>query len=453
MLDKNKSNLEGSANKGIFWGAQGLVFMKLHRGAVFGVCGEVGSGFIMRRLSKDNWSGPSALTCYGAGLGIQFGINKTYSVTVLPSQDDVNTFLDRSQIRIGEHISATLGSGREITGSAGISSHDFNSMFSYSKTKGYYVGVSLNSKVFRAHNKANRKFYTNYGWNESCARMSPRHILQGVIDPPHGNLHYRDIVQIMESRGNKAKVKSAENGPYSSEDEYKSMVDNEASYPQNHAAVYHPPAINMGICDKQFLKFQKGKKTKYREQTKTDEEYASLFNNTCDDYDDTFYMREMTPKDEPPFVQYCSNVANQSMSPKPEQQILTKEKNTLKLKTIKKKATVLPPPIWAKENKIFCSTTSEKKKEEPLPNLIDLNAFKNRVVYPPPTPFVSSLKVHAYLPPIYQPPTPPAICHFTPSPPPIYDSPTASTLVEDENIISEHVAPPPPPDFSNEGMF
>ena len=82
-------------------------------------------------------------------------------------------FSDRQQIRIGETIGISAGTmGRELQGSAGLSESGVNAMISYSISQGFYGGISIDGKVLTAHNKENRRFYSN----SSC---SPRKILSG----------------------------------------------------------------------------------------------------------------------------------------------------------------------------------------------------------------------------------------------------------------------------------
>lgn len=156
--------------------AHGLaIITQLKAGFLFS--GRAGSGVIVSRLSDGSWSAPSALVTAGAGVGGQIGAELTDFVFILNDQAAVDTFSHAGSITLGGNISIAagpLGRNAEVAGSASRSS--VAAIFSYSKTKGLFAGVSLEGSVLVERRDANRKFY-----GQNC---TAKLILSGRVDPP-----------------------------------------------------------------------------------------------------------------------------------------------------------------------------------------------------------------------------------------------------------------------------
>lgn len=137
--------------------AHGLaIITQLKAGFLFS--GRAGSGVIVSRLSDGSWSAPSALVTAGAGVGGQIGAELTDFVFILNDQAAVDTFSHAGSITLGGNISIAagpLGRNAEVAGSASRSS--VAAIFSYSKTKGLFAGVSLEGSVLVERRDANRK--------------------------------------------------------------------------------------------------------------------------------------------------------------------------------------------------------------------------------------------------------------------------------------------------------
>lgn len=160
----------------ILHNAQGLaIITQLKAGFLFS--GRAGSGVIVARLPDGSWSAPSALVTAGAGVGGQIGAELTDFVFILNNQAAVDTFSHAGSITLGGNVSVAagpLGRNAEVAGSASRSS--VAAIFSYSKTKGLFAGVSLEGSVLVERREANRKFY-----GPSC---TAKQILSGRVDPP-----------------------------------------------------------------------------------------------------------------------------------------------------------------------------------------------------------------------------------------------------------------------------
>ncbi|PWW80813.1 DUF500-domain-containing protein [Tuber magnatum] len=156
--------------------AKGLaVITVLKAGFLFS--GRVGSGLVIARKADGSWSAPSAIATAGAGFGGQIGAELTDFVMILNDTNAVKTFAQVGSITLGGNVSVAAGPvGRNAEASGAASLRSVAGIFSYSKTKGLFAGVSLEGSVIVERKDANKKFY---GGN-----VSARQLLSGSVTPP-----------------------------------------------------------------------------------------------------------------------------------------------------------------------------------------------------------------------------------------------------------------------------
>lgn len=169
--------------------AKGLaVITVLKAGFLFS--GRAGSGVIVARLPDGSWSAPSAIVTAGAGVGGQIGAELTDFVFILNSKAAVDSFAQFGSITLGANISVAAGPlGRNAEGAGTASLKSASAIFSYSKTKGLFAGVSLEGSAIVERREANRKFY-----GENC---KARYILSGRVEPPPA---CDPLMRVLESR-------------------------------------------------------------------------------------------------------------------------------------------------------------------------------------------------------------------------------------------------------------
>lgn len=193
--------------------AHGLaVITQLKAGFLFS--GRAGSGVIVARLPDGSWSAPSAIVTAGAGVGGQIGAELTDFVFILNDQAAVDTFSHAGSITLGGNVSLAagpLGRNAEVAGSA--SRKSVAAIFSYSKTKGLFAGVSLEGSLLVERRDANRKFY---GQNANAKR-----ILNGQVDPPP---ECDVLFRVLESRA--FRRTGDRGGDYDERDFYDDIPDN-----------------------------------------------------------------------------------------------------------------------------------------------------------------------------------------------------------------------------------
>lgn len=169
--------------------AQGLCVMTVIR-AGFLFSGRAGSGLIVSRLSDGTWSPPSAVMTAGAGAGGMIGADLTDFIFILNTKEAVNTFASAGTITLGGNVSVAAGPlGRAGEASAAAGTSGAATVFSYSKTKGLYAGISLEGSVIVERKDANQKFYGS--------PIRAKQILSGRIPAPPG---CEPLFRVLDSR-------------------------------------------------------------------------------------------------------------------------------------------------------------------------------------------------------------------------------------------------------------
>jgi lipid-binding SYLF domain-containing protein len=173
----------------ILQNAQGLAVITVLKGG-FLFSGRIGSGLLIARLPDGNWSAPSCIGLAGAGVGGQIGLELTDFVMILNTRDAVKTFAALGSVTLGGNVSIAAGPvGRSAEASGSASHRGVSAIFSYSKTKGLFAGISLEGSVLIERRDANKKFYRQ--------SVNAKHILNGSVPPPPG---VEPLHRILESR-------------------------------------------------------------------------------------------------------------------------------------------------------------------------------------------------------------------------------------------------------------
>lgn len=177
-----------SIPKAVLQRARGLaIFQVVKAGFVFS--GKAGSGIVIARLPDGSWSAPSCIATGGVGWGLQIGADLTDFVIVLNSDDAVRAFSLGGNVTIGGNISASagpIGTGGSVQASLAHPAP----MFSYSKSKGLFAGLSLEGTVLIERKDANRDFYGS--------PVPAIDILGGRVPPPEVASKLYEIIEAAE---------------------------------------------------------------------------------------------------------------------------------------------------------------------------------------------------------------------------------------------------------------
>lgn len=161
--------------------ARGLAIMRVLK-VGFGISGKGGQGVVVARTGN-GWSGPSFIGTGGAGFGFQIGAQVTDFVIVLNTRDAVRAFSHEGNVTIGADASAAAG---PVGRNAQAAVTPVAALYTYSRSKGLFAGVSLEGAVIATQKDANREYYGR--------RVSARAILGGRVAPPAGAARFLDAL-------------------------------------------------------------------------------------------------------------------------------------------------------------------------------------------------------------------------------------------------------------------
>jgi lipid-binding SYLF domain-containing protein len=139
----------------------------------FVVGGSYGKGVVVAR--KDGkWSGPSFVYIGAGSVGLQIGVQLTDLILVVIGQNTMDSFL-RSSFKLGADAAIAAGPvGAQATAATDILLK--GGIYSYSRAKGLFAGVSLEGAGMGTDYDLNRAYYQT--------TSNPRDILYGQVETP-----------------------------------------------------------------------------------------------------------------------------------------------------------------------------------------------------------------------------------------------------------------------------
>jgi len=156
--------------------ACGLAILTVAKGG-FLWTGRLGTGLVVSRRGDGTWSPPSAIMLAGCGFGLQVGGEVTDIVIILTSQAAVNAFSGKGQVSLGGELSIAVGPlGRSAEGALRAGDKGMSSCLSYSHSKGFFAGVSIEGSVISQRADINRNFY-------GTDKYSAEDLLKGNVPP------------------------------------------------------------------------------------------------------------------------------------------------------------------------------------------------------------------------------------------------------------------------------
>ncbi|KAL7089196.1 hypothetical protein ACP275_13G174200 [Erythranthe tilingii] len=147
--------------------AKGLAILTVVRVGMM-VTYNVGTGLVVARREDGLWSPPSAISSFGVGWGAQAGGELTDFIIVLRTNEAVKTFCSDTHFSIGAGLSAAVGTiGRTAEADMRAGASGFSSCYTYSCSKGAFIGCSLEGSVVTTRVKENSRFYGRQSINAS----------------------------------------------------------------------------------------------------------------------------------------------------------------------------------------------------------------------------------------------------------------------------------------------
>jgi lipid-binding SYLF domain-containing protein len=136
---------------------KGIIIVPNLINAGFGIGGKRGRGVAMVRLEDGRWSDPVFVTLTGGSIGFQIGVQSVDLVLIFRHKG-VLTKVENGDFTIGGDASAAAGPvGRNTSASTDYKLQA--EVYSYSRSRGLFAGISINGSDLAIDKTANAKFY------------------------------------------------------------------------------------------------------------------------------------------------------------------------------------------------------------------------------------------------------------------------------------------------------
>lgn len=151
------ANSDESIPQDLLKQSEGLVIIPKMINAGLGIGGKRGKGVAVVKLADGSWSNPVFITLTGGSFGFQVGVQSVDLVLVFKHKG-VLTKVKNGDFTIGGDISAAAGPvGRSSTAST---DHTLEAeVYSYSRSRGLFAGISINGSNLAIDKSANANFY------------------------------------------------------------------------------------------------------------------------------------------------------------------------------------------------------------------------------------------------------------------------------------------------------
>ncbi|KAJ6770022.1 SH3YL1 PROTEIN [Salix purpurea] len=202
--------------------AKGLAIITVVKVGVM-VTYNVGTGLVIARREDGSWSPPSAISTLGVGWGAQMdlillllkehyfdyaivsylqrslhnddcaGGELTDFIIVLRTTEAVKTFCGYAHLSLGAGVSAAVGiTGRAFEADLRTGDGGYAACYTYSCSKGAFVGCSLEGSIVTTRSKENSRFYGRQSISASDI------VLGSLPRPPAAAILYRALVDLYQ---------------------------------------------------------------------------------------------------------------------------------------------------------------------------------------------------------------------------------------------------------------
>ena len=128
--------------------------------AAWVIGGRHGKGVIMVRKGPKNWSYPSFISMTGGSLGFQIGVQRADIILVFKDKKSVRTIAE-GKFTLGAGASVVAGPvGRKAEADTDIKFEA--EIYTYSKSKGLFAGISVEGASLSMDRDANAQFYRSF---------------------------------------------------------------------------------------------------------------------------------------------------------------------------------------------------------------------------------------------------------------------------------------------------
>lgn len=139
--------------------ANGIIIVPKLINAGFVLAGKRGKGLAMVKLEDGSWSNPVFVTITGGSVGFQAGVQSIDLVLIFKSAETLQN-IGKGSFTLGGDISVSAGPvGRNSSASTDYKMEA--EVYSYSRSKGLFAGISVSGSAISIDQKANENFYNN----------------------------------------------------------------------------------------------------------------------------------------------------------------------------------------------------------------------------------------------------------------------------------------------------
>ncbi len=171
VLDEIMATPEKGIPASLLADAQGIAIVPNVVKGGLGIGIRFGRGILLVRDETGNWRPPSFISLTGGSFGWQIGVQATDVVLVFKNRKSVQTLLS-GKLTLGADAAVTAGPvGRQAAAGADVTLR--SAVFSYSRSRGLFLGLALDGTAITINNKANAAYYGNNGQPTSIP--SPQH--------------------------------------------------------------------------------------------------------------------------------------------------------------------------------------------------------------------------------------------------------------------------------------
>lgn len=163
---------------------QGIIVVPKLINAGFVVGGKRGKGLAMVKKADGTWSNPVFVTITGGSVGAQIGVQAVDLILIFKSSKSL-VDIKKSSFTLGGDLSVAAGPvGRSSTASTDYKLEA--EVYSYSRSKGLFAGITLNGASLAIDSQANTNFYgedlsANTIFNASANSSAPVKELKSTL--------------------------------------------------------------------------------------------------------------------------------------------------------------------------------------------------------------------------------------------------------------------------------
>ena len=147
----------GAIPRQLLSNAQAVVIVPQMKGGAFVVGVRKGRGVVVVREANGSWRAPQFVEITGGSLGWQAGVQSTDVILVFRSRQSLDNLM-QGKLTIGADASVAVGPvGRQVAAATDL---DLSAeIYSYSRSRGAFVGVSIDGTVLKSDPQANARYY------------------------------------------------------------------------------------------------------------------------------------------------------------------------------------------------------------------------------------------------------------------------------------------------------